>query len=286
MTARAPSRVLRLRGSGGIYSVSLKANNGVGGAATQSFTLTVDQPAAITSGASTTFTAGTAGSFTVTTTGFPTAAISENGDLPAGVTFVDNGDGTATLAGTPAAGTGGSYAFTVKAINGVGAAALQSFSLTVEEAPPFTSADSATFSQKEFGSLHANGERLPGPTITVWGTLPKGVTFSGGKISGVPEEEGNVPGPSHRLERNRDECDAGLHAHCGELRRDDDARCRRPPRALPYSQQLSCGGRPASVQVEGDRCFASARAHAVQDGPAVGHARRASRRGTSPSTSR
>ena len=66
------------------------------------------------------------------------------------MTFVDNGDGTATLAGTPAAGTGGIYPLTVKAINGVGAAALQSFTLTVNEAPVFTSADSATFSQKEF----------------------------------------------------------------------------------------------------------------------------------------
>jgi hypothetical protein len=177
-------------GSGGIYSVSFKANNGVGGAATQSFSLTVDQPAAITSGASTTFTTCTAGSFTVTTTGFPAAAISENGDLPAGVSLVDNGDGTATLAGTPAAGTGGSYVITVKAINGVGTTALQSFSLTVKGAPSFTSADSATFSQKEFGSFTPTASGFPAATITEWGTLPKGVTFSGGKISGVPKKKG------------------------------------------------------------------------------------------------
>ena len=44
---------------------------------------------------------GTPGSFTVTTTGFPTSSLSESGALPSGVTFVDNGDGTATLAGTP-----------------------------------------------------------------------------------------------------------------------------------------------------------------------------------------
>jgi hypothetical protein len=177
-------------GTGGVYSVSLKANNGVGGTATQSFTLTIDQPGAITSGSSTTFTVGTHGSFTVTTTGFPTAAISENGNLPNGVTLVDNGDSTATLVGTPAAGTGGTYPITVKAINGVGSAALQSFTLTVNQAPVFTSADSATFSQKEFDSFTPTASAFPAATITVWGTLPKGVSLSSGKISGVPKNKG------------------------------------------------------------------------------------------------
>ena len=73
--------------------------------ATQSFTLTVNQATrpAITSATSTTFTVGTAGSFTVTTTGFPTPTLSETGALPSGVTFTDNGNGTATLSGTPTA---------------------------------------------------------------------------------------------------------------------------------------------------------------------------------------
>ena len=55
----------------------------------------------------------------MTTTGFPTATLSETGALPTGVTFVDNGNGTATLAGTPAAGTGGTYPLTITAANGV-----------------------------------------------------------------------------------------------------------------------------------------------------------------------
>ena len=40
----------------------------------------------------------------MTTTGFPTPTVSESGALPGGVTFTDNGNGTATLSGTPAAG--------------------------------------------------------------------------------------------------------------------------------------------------------------------------------------
>ena len=83
----------------------------------------------------------------MTTTGFPTSALSETGALPTGVTFVDNGDGTATLAGTPAAGTGGTYPLTITAANGVTPDATQSFTLTVAaaQAPAITSAGSTTF---------------------------------------------------------------------------------------------------------------------------------------------
>jgi Concanavalin A-like lectin/glucanases superfamily/IPT/TIG domain/Domain of unknown function (DUF2341)/Putative Ig domain len=94
---------------------------------------------AITSANSTTFTVGTAGSFAVTTTGTPTPTVSETGTLPSGVTFVNNGNGTATLGGTPAAGTAGSYPITITASNGVGTAATQSFTLTVNQAPAITS---------------------------------------------------------------------------------------------------------------------------------------------------
>ena len=81
----------------------------------------MDQAPAITSAASATFTVGQAGSFTVTTKGFPAAALSESGALPSGVTFIDNGNGTATLSGTPAAGTGSlvPYSLTITASNGV-----------------------------------------------------------------------------------------------------------------------------------------------------------------------
>ena len=68
-----------------------------------------------TSAAATTFTTGSAGIFTVTTAGNPTPTITSAGALPSGVTFMDNGDGTATLAGTPAAGTGRTYNLAFKA---------------------------------------------------------------------------------------------------------------------------------------------------------------------------
>ncbi len=121
-------------GTAGTYPITITANNGVGTAATQNFTLTVSSAGTapkITSANNTSFSVGTAGSFTVTTTGSPTPALSESGSLPSPVTFKDNGNGTATIAGTPATGTAGTYPMTITASNGVGTAATQSFTLTV-----------------------------------------------------------------------------------------------------------------------------------------------------------
>ncbi len=78
---------------------------------------------------------GNIGTFTVTTSGYPNPTLSETGTLPNGVTFVDNGDGTAMLSGAPAAGTDGIYDFTITATNGVGQDATQNFTLTIDAAP-------------------------------------------------------------------------------------------------------------------------------------------------------
>jgi hypothetical protein len=51
------------------------------------------------------------------------------------VTFADSGNYTAALSGTPAAGTAGTYPFTITASNGVLPNATQSFTLTVIAAP-------------------------------------------------------------------------------------------------------------------------------------------------------
>jgi hypothetical protein len=77
----------------------------------------------------------------VTTSGDPTASISDGGaSLPAGVSFVDNGDGTATLSGTPADGNAGAYAVTITAANGTPPAATQNFTLTIGQTTRSTAA--------------------------------------------------------------------------------------------------------------------------------------------------
>src|SRR5205809_7650874 len=112
----------------------------------------VNQAPAITSANVTTFTVGTAGSFTVVTTGFPTPSVSRGGvALPSGVAYVDNGNGTGTLSGTPAAGTGGTYAITFTATNVVGSSPVQSFTLTVNQAPAITSANVTRSEERRAG---------------------------------------------------------------------------------------------------------------------------------------
>jgi hypothetical protein len=179
-------------GTGGSYALTFTADNGIGTPKTQTFTLTVNQAPALTSAAATTFTVGVVGSFGVTTSGFPAPAIVRSAaPLPAGVTWVDNGNGTGTLSGTPEPGTGGSYTFTFTADNGVSPAASQSFTLTVNGAPAFTSAAAATFTAGSLGSFAVTAVGTPTPTLTVSGTLPAGVTFvpspgGTGTLSGTP----------------------------------------------------------------------------------------------------
>ena len=61
------------------------------------FTYTGSGAPTITSVASATFTDSTTNSFKVTTASYPVSTITETGSLPSGVSFVDNGNGTATL---------------------------------------------------------------------------------------------------------------------------------------------------------------------------------------------
>ena len=175
-------------GTGGTYLVTLTASNGVAPDASQSFTLTVDQAPAITSGASTTLTVGTAGSFTVTATGFPAPTYSETGNLPGGVTLDPN---SGALSGTPSASTGGVYHVSISASNGVGAAATQSFTLTVDQAPAITSAATGTVTQGINQSVTVTASGYPAPTFSETGTLPAGYTLSpGGVLSGDTYQTG------------------------------------------------------------------------------------------------
>ena len=69
------------------------------------------------------------------------------------MTFTDNGDGTATLAGTPAASSRGSYPITINATNGVSPDASQTFTLTVNAAPAITSDSTTTFTEGSAGTF-------------------------------------------------------------------------------------------------------------------------------------
>jgi hypothetical protein len=133
----------------------------------------------ITSTNTTTFTVGTMGSFPVTTTGIGQPALGTSGTLPAGFKLNDKGDGTATLSGTPGAGQGGTYTFTITAHNGTAPAVQQTFLLKVTEAPTITSMASGTFTVGTMGSFTVRtGNHFPAAvTLSETGTLPRGVAF-------------------------------------------------------------------------------------------------------------
>ncbi len=144
-----------------------------------------------TSAAAATFVQNAAGTFTVTTSfsGTP-PALTQTGKLPAGVTFVDNHNGTATLAGT-ATSAGKVYKLTVSATNPAGKVS-QPFALTLDAAPVFTSKPpTSSFIVGKAGKYNIKTTGYPVATVTEVGALPQGVSFvpnakGGGAISGTP----------------------------------------------------------------------------------------------------
>ena len=186
----------------GDYSLTFTATNGVAPPATQDFTLSIIRPPLITSINNATFVVGTANTFTVSTRNtHPKTTLSLTGTLPAGVTFVPNNDGTATLSGTPAAGSEGIYFLTITAANGSHPDSIQIFTLTVQDAAPVTHAPaitntaSTTFTVGTEGTFTFHTTGTPTSSITLSGTLPAWLSFidntdGTATVIGIPDPGG------------------------------------------------------------------------------------------------
>ena len=168
----------------GDYVLTLTASNGMNPPATQNFTLTISNPPRIVSANNTTFVVGNSNTFTIKALKtVPKSTLSFTGALPAGVTFVANNNGTATLSGNPAAGSEGVYQITLMAQNGTLPNATQLFTLTVQDAVPIfrapiiTSASSTTFTADIEGTFTVRTSALPTATLTLTGTQPEWLTF-------------------------------------------------------------------------------------------------------------
>ncbi len=175
----------------------------LGSPVSQSISITDNDVApTFTSGNSTAFSVGTAGSFSVTTSGSPTpTTITSSGALPSGVNFTDNGNGTATLAGTPATGTAGMYPLTFTASNGVSPNATQNFTLTVTAQPavslsiaPATGSEAGAtmFTATVTASAAVSGSQsvsfaLTGGTASSadFGAIPTSITIANGQTTGT-----------------------------------------------------------------------------------------------------
>lgn len=173
----------------------------------------------VTAPAARTIEVGVPGSVTVQATGSPLPSLAIAGELPAGLAFHDNGDGTATLAGTPTAsvtpaGTSRAFPLTVTATNELGHADAP-LTLTVvnppaptpppdptppaptpqpREAEPVLTAPSVTYGfvgRRIDLPIDATGA----PAISVAGELPAGLKLevdgSGrARLVGTPRERG------------------------------------------------------------------------------------------------
>jgi hypothetical protein len=139
----------------------------------------------ITSAGAATFIARHHDSFDLVATGGPDPSIAVGGQMPHGVSLVDNGNGTGVLSGTPGAGSGGVYHLEVTAANGVPPSASRTFTLTVEESPAFVSAPSHSFVSGQPGSLLLVATGFPAPSIALTGRLPHGLSFAANAVEGT-----------------------------------------------------------------------------------------------------
>ena len=148
-----------------------------------------------TSPASTTFVVGVPGSFQATATGTPLPTISRKaGAIPSSLTFsAAANSGVGTLSGTPVAGNGGVYVFKFRAVNGVPPSKNQSFTLTINEAPRFTSFASLSCASNTACNFTITTAGYPTNTNVALtsGTLPSGMAFTNNgngtaTLSGMP----------------------------------------------------------------------------------------------------
>jgi hypothetical protein len=121
--------------------IPVVAANGVSPVATQQLDLGVGNAPDITSSGSTTCTVGAPCTFRFAASGEPTPSWSEAGVLPSGMTFSDDGDGTATLSGI--AGANGQWPIAVTASDAISPDALQEFTLIATGAATSSSPPSA-----------------------------------------------------------------------------------------------------------------------------------------------
>jgi hypothetical protein len=137
-----------------------------------------------------TLSVGSSSSATVEASGSPTPSLSESGALPSGVNFTDNGNGTATISGTPASGSAGSYAITITASNGVGSPATEVFTLTVLATAP--SSNTVTLAGRVTDS---NGDPFSGVCAYLYLTPTDSSSYSACTgANGSYEIDGIVPG--------------------------------------------------------------------------------------------
>ncbi|MGK3141905.1 autotransporter domain-containing protein [Pantoea sp. C2G6] len=183
-------------GYDGSDSFTYFATNASGSSARARVSLTVT-PVLLTvlpaSGALSAATVGSSWSQTVSATGGTSPYSFSATALPAGITL---NAATGLLTGSPTAA--GSYSFQVTASDSRGASGTVSYALTVNAAPQaalMMQPESGALPEGMAGKVYAQGFSVNGGTAPYqWqlnGTLPAGLTFASGQLSGTPQSSGN-----------------------------------------------------------------------------------------------
>jgi fibronectin type III domain protein len=189
----ATSAVIGGLDNGTAYDITVAAINAVGTGPAGPFSGNPVTPTAsaplVTSSNSLAVGVGQELNFKVTAAGTPKPTITASG-LPSWAIFTPAAHGgSATVSGSPPAGSGGVYPITFGASNGVGFAVTQNATLSVLE---FTSAASATFPLNQSDSFTVTTSlSSPSAALSLSGSLPPDVSFNVGSngtatLSGVP----------------------------------------------------------------------------------------------------
>ena len=172
-----------LQANVGDNSVVIRSTDSSGGYKEQSFTIAVanvnDAPT-FTSTAVTTVNEDSAYTYNITVSDEDgqTATIAAS-TLPNWLTFTDNGNNTATLTGTPADANVGQHNTVLTATDPNGVVATQSFTITVNGLPEFSSSPTLTTNEDSVYTYNITVTDQDGDTTTITApTLPTWLSFS------------------------------------------------------------------------------------------------------------
>ena len=172
-----------LQANVGDNSVTIRSTDSSGGYKEQSFTIAVanvnDAPT-FTSTAVTTVNEDSTYTYNITVSDEDgqTATIAAS-TLPNWLTFTDNGNNTATLTGTPADANVGQHNTVLTATDPNGVVATQSFTITVNGLPEFSSSPTLTTNEDSVYTYNITVTDQDGDTTTITApTLPAWLSFS------------------------------------------------------------------------------------------------------------
>src|SRR5213075_3044924 len=117
--------------------------------------------------------------------------------------FVPNGDGTATVSGTAGVGSEGDYPIDITASNGTPPDAMQTFTITVQDAPPMPQAPAITsdatgsITVGTAGTFTITTTGTPTPSLSLTGAQPSWLSFidntdGTATLSGTPDADSDL----------------------------------------------------------------------------------------------